>query len=66
MKQTLRLLAPYLAVAVFWWFGHVGLAFATSVSAVIQAYLLIRGVVRDGSYQPTSQMGGFLARVAAA
>ena len=53
-----------LAVAVFWWLGHVGLAFATSVSAVIQAYLLIRGVVRDGSYQPTRELGGFLARVA--
>jgi putative peptidoglycan lipid II flippase len=53
-----------LAVAVFWWFGHVGLAFATSVSALVQAYLLIRGVVRDGSYQPTRELGGFLARVA--
>jgi putative peptidoglycan lipid II flippase len=39
-------------LATFRWFGHVGLAFATTASAWVNAGLLLRGVLRRGDYQP--------------
>lgn len=39
-------------LATFRWFGHVGLAFATTVSAWVNAGLLLRGVLRRGDYRP--------------
>ena len=39
-------------LSVFSWFGHVGLALATSISACVNAYLLLRGLMKSGSYQP--------------
>ena len=45
-----------LNLALFWWFGHVGLALATSVSAWVNALLLLRGVVARALYQPTPQL----------
>jgi putative peptidoglycan lipid II flippase len=38
-----------LNLALFSWFGHVGLAFATSVSAWVNAGLLVRGITGDGA-----------------
>jgi putative peptidoglycan lipid II flippase len=55
-----------LNLALFWWFGHVGLALATSASAWVNAMLLVRGVLRDGTYRPTRRLGLTLARVAVA
>tara|TARA_A100001037_G_scaffold306648_1_gene353643 strand:+ start:5090 stop:6664 length:1575 start_codon:yes stop_codon:yes gene_type:complete len=41
-----------LNLALFSWWGHVGLAFATSVSGWVNALLLLRGLMRDGRYRP--------------
>ena len=39
-------------LSVFQWFGHVGLALATSVAACVNAYLLMRGLIVKGYYRP--------------
>jgi putative peptidoglycan lipid II flippase len=52
-----------LNLALFSWWGHVGLAFATSVAGWVNALLLLRGLLRDGRYQPGR--GLFLACVRA-
>ena len=49
-------------LATFRWLGHVGLALATSVAALVHAGLLIGGLAKTGSYRPTRR----LARIAAA
>jgi putative peptidoglycan lipid II flippase len=41
-----------LNLAMFRWFGHVGLALATSASAWVNAGLLLRGVLVNGGYRP--------------
>lgn len=46
--------------------GHVGLALATSLAAFANAALLLRGLLRDGTYRPTAGWGPLLARVLAA
>ena len=38
------------SLAVFWWLHHVGLALATSVAAIVNMVLLLRGLVRRGDY----------------
>ena len=40
-------------LVLFWWLGHVGIAFGTSVASVLQCYLLYRRLARDGAYHPT-------------
>jgi putative peptidoglycan lipid II flippase len=42
----------------YWQIGHVGLALATSISAILNAGLLYRGLQRQGVYSP---MPGFVA-----
>ena len=50
----------------FWTIGHAGLALATSASALINAWLLYRGLRRDGVYQRNAGWFGFLLRAGAA
>jgi putative peptidoglycan lipid II flippase len=50
----------------FWWFGHVGLALATTVSAWVHLWLLFRGIRSRDYYQPTRDLMRFtLASVVA-
>jgi putative peptidoglycan lipid II flippase len=60
-----------LNLALFSWFGHVGLAFATSASACLHAYLLIRGLhgpqtAPEQRFRPTRALMVTLARAALA
>ena len=43
--------------------AHAGLALATSLSAFLNAYLLYRGLRKDGIYQPGSHWGLLLFRI---
>ena len=43
-------------LATFQWLGHVGLALATSVAAIVNAWLLLRGLVRGGHYRPGARL----------
>jgi putative peptidoglycan lipid II flippase len=53
-------------LAMFWWFGHVGLALATTVSAWVHLWLLFRGIRSRDYYQPTRDLMRFtLASVVA-
>jgi putative peptidoglycan lipid II flippase len=54
-----------LNLATFRWFGHVGLAFATSAAACVNAGLLFRALVQRG-YLPGSPVRRTALRVAAA
>jgi putative peptidoglycan lipid II flippase len=54
------------SLSVFTFFGHVGLALATSTAAIVQSYLLVRGLVRRGVYRPEPGFGMFLVKVAVA
>lgn len=51
---------------VYWQIGHVGLALATSVSAILNAWLLYRGLRRDNVYVPLPGMLATLLRIALA
>jgi len=51
------------SLSLFRFLGHVGLAFATSVAAIVQSYLLVRGLVRLGVYRPPADFWMFLLRV---
>jgi len=42
---------------------HLGLATATAISALFQAWLLLRGLLRDGIYRPDPGWVGFLFKV---
>ncbi len=53
-------------LSMFSWFGHVGLAFGTAMSACVNAYLLIRGLMRLGVYTPTRALAVTAARVVVA
>jgi putative peptidoglycan lipid II flippase len=60
-----------LNLALFSWFGHVGLAFATSAAACLHAFLLLRGLVgrdapADRRYRPTRALLRTLLRAVAA
>ncbi len=46
--------------------AHAGLALATSLAAFLNAGLLLRGLIREGVYAPTSGWGRFSLRVALA
>ncbi|MBX3706427.1 MAG: murein biosynthesis integral membrane protein MurJ [Pseudomonadales bacterium] len=52
-----------LNLATFRWFGHVGLAFATTASAWMNAGLLLRGVLRAGVYRPGRALTATVLRV---
>ena len=53
-------------LALFWWLHHVGLALATSVAAIVNAALLLRGLVRGGDYAPTRALWRTLGAAVAA
>ncbi len=55
-----------LSLALFRVMGHVGVAFATTTAAILQAYLLLRGSIRRGLYRPDRAFGVFLVKVFAA
>lgn len=55
-----------LNLALFSWFGHVGLALATSVAAWVNALLLLRGLAGDGCLRPGRHLYLTLARVGGA
>ncbi len=44
-------------------FGHAGLAFATSLAALINAGLLLRGLTRQGVYRPEAGWWGLVLKV---
>jgi len=48
------------------WLGHAGLALAIGLGALINAGLLLNGLLRRGVYRPRPGWGGFMARVAVA
>jgi len=48
------------------WLGHAGLALAIGLGALVNAGLLLDGLLRQGVYRPRPGWGGFMARVAAA
>jgi putative peptidoglycan lipid II flippase len=50
----------------FRWFGHVGLALATSTAAWVNGALLLRGLVRSGRYVPASPVAYTTLRTCAA
>lgn len=52
-----------LNLATFSWFGHVGLAIATTASAWVNAGLLLRGLLRNGGYRPAPAVGRTALRV---
>jgi len=39
-------------IALFYWMGHVGLALTTSAAAIVNGYLLLRGLIRLKLYRP--------------
>ena len=49
------------SLGTFWWLGHIGLALATSLAAVVNAGLLVGTLIAGGHYRP----GRPLARVIA-
>ncbi len=55
-----------LSLALFRVMAHVGVAFATTIAAIVQAYLLMRGTIRRGLYRPGRAFAAFFARVIAA
>jgi putative peptidoglycan lipid II flippase len=54
------------SLALFRVMGHVGVAFATAISAIVQSYLLLRGTIRRGLYRPGREFGVFFIKVLAA
>jgi len=52
-----------LSLALFRFMGHVGVALATTTSAIVQAYLLLRGTIRRGLYRPGRAFALFVAKV---
>jgi len=48
------------------WLGHAGLALAIGLGALVNASLLLAGLLRRGVYRPQPGWAGFAARVAAA
>ncbi len=49
-----------------WPLAHVGLALATSLSGILNAVLLYRGLRRDGVYAPSAELARLLRRACAA
>ncbi|MDA8389293.1 MAG: murein biosynthesis integral membrane protein MurJ [Gammaproteobacteria bacterium] len=48
-----------------WPLAHVGLALATSLSGILNAALLYRGLRRGGVYEPSAELGGLVRRALA-
>jgi putative peptidoglycan lipid II flippase len=48
------------------WLGHAGLALAIGLGALVNAGLLLGGLLRRGVYRPRPGWGGFMVRVVAA
>jgi len=48
------------------WLGHAGLALSIGLGALLNAGLLLTGLLRSGVYRPAPGWGAFLARVALA
>ena len=55
-----------LSLALFRVMGHVGVAFATAIAAIVQSYLLLRGTISRGLYRPGREFGVFFVKVLAA
>ncbi len=55
-----------LNLALFRVMGHAGLALATSVAAIVQSWLLMRGVLRGGHYRPDAGFYRYLLKIAVA
>ncbi len=55
-----------ISLALFRVMGHVGVAFATATSAIVQSYLLLRGTIRRGLYRPGRAFALFVGKVVAA
>lgn len=55
-----------LSLGLMWPLGHAGLALATTLAALLNAGLLLRGLRREGVYQPAGGWGRLLARALAA
>jgi putative peptidoglycan lipid II flippase len=55
-----------LSLASFRVAGHVGVAFATTIAAIVQSYLLLRGTIRRGLYRPGREFAIFLIKVVVA
>ncbi len=55
-----------LSLALFRVMGHVGVAFATTTAATVQAYLLLRGIIRRGLYRPGRAFALFVVKTAVA
>jgi putative peptidoglycan lipid II flippase len=51
------------SLALFRVMGHVGVAFASTLAAIVQSYLLLRGTIRRGLYRPGRAFAVFLAKV---
>jgi putative peptidoglycan lipid II flippase len=45
------------------WLGHAGLALSIGLGALVNAGLLLAGLLRSGIYTPRPGWGGFVARV---
>ncbi len=52
-----------LNLALFQVLGHVGLALATTTAAVVQSWLLMRGIIRGGQFVPDPAFYRYLAKV---
>ncbi len=48
------------------WLGHAGLAWSIGLAALLNAGVLLAGLLRRGAYRPAAGWGGFALRVAAA
>ncbi len=48
-----------ISLCLFWWLGLLGIAFATTVAAFVNCYLLMRGLIRGGQYRPSKSLWHF-------
>jgi putative peptidoglycan lipid II flippase len=55
-----------LSLALMWPLGHAGLALATTLAALVNAGLLLRGLLGEGVYRPEPGWPGLLAQGAGA
>ncbi len=50
-------------LALFHWMGHVGLALATSAAAIVNGYLLLRGLMQQKLYRPGRELAKWSGKV---
>ncbi|MCY3858754.1 MAG: murein biosynthesis integral membrane protein MurJ [Gammaproteobacteria bacterium] len=48
-----------ISLSLFWWLGLLGIAFATTVAAFVNCYLLMRGLILGGQYHPQRSLWRF-------